>query len=284
MAYGLPYKGSKQAICKWLFKNFPTADNFYDLFGGGGSCTHFACLTGNYKNIYYNELNRNIYQGFKDAIAGKYLTRKEWIDRETFFLNRGKGDLYNDYVFSFNCTGETYICAKDKEELTKAIFIGTMHQNYRLFEKIKKITVPSITPAGFRRLLNDYNLRDTINTNVNRINRLTALQPYEINFSNLSYDEVVIKPNSIIYCDLPYFGTSGYEFNFDYQKFYKWANRQNELVFISEYSMPEDLFICIATIKKNTTLKFDNTAKTTEKLFIPKTQEELWKQKVITLF
>lgn len=32
------------------------------------------------------------------------------------------------------------------------------------------------------------------------------------------------------------------------------------------------------------TLKIDSNAKTTEKLFIPKTQEELWKQTVITLF
>ena len=35
MAYGIPYKGSKQAICKWLFMQMPVAFHFYDLFGGG---------------------------------------------------------------------------------------------------------------------------------------------------------------------------------------------------------------------------------------------------------
>lgn len=286
MAYGLPYKGSKQAICKWLFTQLPPAENFYDLFGGGGSCTHFACLTGNYKNIYYNELNKNIYQGFKDAINGKYLTRKEWIDRETFLKNLGKGDLYNDFVFSFGYIGKGYICGKDKEEIEKAIFMGSMHQDYRLFEKIKKIKVPeNIKPAGFRKLLRDYNLRNRVKENADRINSLKALQPYKINFSNLSYDEVQIKPNSVIYCDIPYFGTSGYDFDFDYNNFYEWANRQNELVFISEYTMPEELFTCVGTIKKKCTLSsLDNTAETTEKLFIPKTQEELFKKKVITLF
>jgi hypothetical protein len=49
--------------------------------------------------------------------------------------------------------------------------------------------------------------------------------------------------------------------------------------------MPEDLFICVATIKKKCTLsRFDNSAETTEKLFIPRAQEALFKQKVITLF
>lgn len=232
MSYGLPYKGSKQAICKWLFTQLPTAENFYDLFGGGGSCTHFACLTGNYKNIYYNELNKNIYQGFKDAINGKYLTRTEWINRETFFKNIGKGDLYNDFVFSFGCKGKAYFCAKDKEEIQKAIFMGSMHQDYRLFEEIKKIKVPeNIKPAGFRKLLRDYNLPNTLKQNSDRINR--------------------IRPNSVIYCDIPYFNTSGYDFEFNYKNFYEWANNQNELVFVSEYYMPEVMFTCIATIKKN---------------------------------
>lgn len=51
------------------------------------------------------------------------------------------------------------------------------------------------------------------------------------------------------------------------------------------YKGSTDLFTCVATINKKCTLsRFDNTAETTEKLFIPKTQEALFKQKVITLF
>ena len=142
----------------------------------------------------------------------------------------------------------------------------------------------SETVAGFRKLLRDYSLQSRPKQNADRINSLTALQPFEINFSNLSYDEVLIKPNSVIYCDIPYFGPGGYDFDFNYQNFYEWANRQTEIVFISEYYMPEDLFTCVATIIKRCTLSLDNSKKTTEKLFIPKTQEALFKQKVITLF
>lgn len=77
-----------------------------------------------------------------------------------------------------------------------------------------------------------------------RLQSLQSLQRLEnITRYNCSYDEIEIKPNSVIYCDIPYRNTEGYEefgsSNFDYEKFYEWANRQKEIVFISEYNMPE---------------------------------------------
>ena len=33
--YGLPYKGSKNAIARWLVEQLPKADTFLDLFFGG---------------------------------------------------------------------------------------------------------------------------------------------------------------------------------------------------------------------------------------------------------
>jgi len=49
----IPYMGSKQQIVKQLLEQIPTAENFYDLFGGGGSVTEgalkYKCL---YKDIF----------------------------------------------------------------------------------------------------------------------------------------------------------------------------------------------------------------------------------------
>lgn len=36
MRYGLPYKGSKNGIAKWIVQELPPADVFCDLFFGGG--------------------------------------------------------------------------------------------------------------------------------------------------------------------------------------------------------------------------------------------------------
>ena len=42
MNYGLPYQGSKNAIAKDICGMLPLAENFYDLFAGGGSAVAYA--------------------------------------------------------------------------------------------------------------------------------------------------------------------------------------------------------------------------------------------------
>ena len=94
-----------------------------------------------------------------------------------------------------------------------------------------------------------------------------------------SYDEIEIKPNSIIYCDIPYKGTDKYNnIEFDYEAFYDWCKNQTEFCFISSYDMPED-FISIAEFNHRCTLSCKNQA-TIEKVFIPKHQLELYKARL----
>ena len=99
----------------------------------------------------------------------------------------------------------------------------------------------------------------------------------DIQLYNLSYDEVPLKPNSILYCDPPYRNTSGYETTkegFDYDKFYNWCIEKHNgghQVFISEYWLPEDRFTCIWSKEVNSSLTKDTgSKKNTEKLFIVK--------------
>jgi DNA adenine methylase len=58
-----------------------------------------------------------------------------------------------------------------------------------------------------------------------------------------SYQEMFIPPNSLIYCDPPYRGTTGYKDEFDHEALYGWIEaRKSEghTVFISEYDMPPE--------------------------------------------
>lgn len=91
-----------------------------------------------------------------------------------------------------------------------------------------------------------------------------------------SYQNVAIKPNSVIYCDIPYCGTDGYTAEtFDHAAFYDWAEAQEQPVFISEYWMPEERFQCIAQIEKSSTLCSGGGKKVVEKLFIPRNQKAI---------
>ncbi|MDO5577530.1 MAG: hypothetical protein Q4F84_10660, partial [Fibrobacter sp.] len=58
---------------------------------------------------------------------------------------------------------------------------------------------------------------------------------------------------------------------FDHDKFYEWALKQENPVFISEYNMPED-FICIAEREKRNTLSATANIKVIERIFVPKHQ------------
>ena len=97
----------------------------------------------------------------------------------------------------------------------------------------------------------------------------------------MSYDEVSIFPDSVIYCDIPYRNTDGYgdgkKKSFDYERFYSWCERQTEPCFISEYDMPEDRFVAVSETKKLCNFaSIKNGIQTVEKIFIPKTQLEMF--------
>ena len=57
-----------------------------------------------------------------------------------------------------------------------------------------------------------------------------------------SYDELRIPDRSIIYCDPPYAGTTGYSSRFDSPRFWAWAESKamaGHRVFVSEYAAPD---------------------------------------------
>ena len=67
-----------------------------------------------------------------------------------------------------------------------------------------------------------------------------------IEFHCCDYANLKLPENSLIYCDIPYKGTTGYKNAgqpFDYEKFYRWCfqkKSEGHRVFISEYSMPSE--------------------------------------------
>ena len=96
----------------------------------------------------------------------------------------------------------------------------------------------------------------------------------DIHLSCCDFRETKPIENFVIYCDIPYQNTTKYSNKdpFPYDEFYKWCleHAKNNIVLVSEYSMPKD-FTCIWKKEVNTMLDSKGNGKPrTEKLFIVK--------------
>ena len=285
--------GSKNKIAKWVLSHIPSRENFYDLFCGGCAITHCALEQRMFKNYYINDIKADMPQLFIDCINGKMKGENRWISKDDFDKLKGKGDSYVDICFSFgNNWKKGYAYSKEIEPFKKAFHYAIFFDDYSLMKDMYNIDLSPLKMFGSK-IYDKYiqakkYIEVGLNSNLQHLESFTRLQSlerlnqlnslsklgYTLNSSSLSYDNVFIKPNSIIYCDIPYKDTASYnESSFDHEKFYEWALSQKELVFISEYNMPSDNFVCIAETSKTCQLSAtNNRLESTERIFVPKHQ------------
>lgn len=294
--YGLPYKGSKDKIAEKICSLFPIKENFYDLFMGGGSITHYQLLQNQYKNYYANDFNPLVVKAFDMAIHGKFKNETRWISHEEFDKLKNV-DPYVAFCFSFGNDLKSYAYGKDIEPYKKALHYLIVFQDESLmkeiFPNIDFSFVHKIKDINERRLIVQQFMKRNELENVGRLTSSNRLHTNEnlqsllqlescqrlanierLTIYNKSYDEIEIKPNSVVYCDIPYSQTNKYEISkdFDYEKFYSWCERQTELCFISEYSMPKDRFTCIAEIEHRSIICANENQSVIERVFLPNHQ------------
>lgn len=292
MNYGIPYKGSKSKIAQQIINCIPSAENFYDLFCGGGAITHCALLQNRWKNYFMNDIDKGLSQLFVDAVNGKYKNEKRWISREEFFKLKDT-DAYVRYIWSFGNNGRSYLYGKNIEKIKHLGHNAVVFNDIYPLEEYLSMDLSELYKIDNFRDRRRYITRLYKNSKITKclqhleqLERLEQLQRLD-NISNKlinlnqDYRNVEIKSNSVIYCDIPYKDTEGYErktnkSSFDYDSFYNWCEKQTEPVFISEYAMPDNRFKCIMEIEKTSCYSAtNNNKKTVEKLFIPRCQEDV---------
>jgi len=293
--YGLPYKGSKDKIADKICSLFPIRENFYDLFMGGGSIIHYQLLQDNYKNYFANDFNSLVVKAFNMAIHGKFKNENRWISHEDFDKLKNI-DPYVAFCFSFGNDLKSYAYGKDIESYKKALHYLVIFQDEslmkQLFLNVDFSFVHDIKDINNRRLkvkrvidniLNEDDNRIRSNESLQSLIQLESVQRLEsvkrLEIFSASYDEIKIKPNSVIYCDIPYKSTNKYEISkdFDYDKFYNWCEKQTELCFISEYNMPKDRFTCIAEFKHRSIISAKENQSVIERVFLPNHQVKDYK-------
>ena len=107
-----------------------------------------------------------------------------------------------------------------------------------------------------------------------RLERIKALEglndsPWSAKLSTCkgSYLDVPIPDKAVIYCDPPYFNTSGYGVEFDHGQFYDWLRALPQVAFISVYSMPDD-FAVVAQQEKLCGFAASGNSMAVEKLYV----------------
>lgn len=310
-SYGMPYMGSKNLIAEEIINILPTAKYFVDLFGGGGALSHCASLSGKYEKIIYNEIDTNIFNIFKNACLGKYKTFK-WLSKEEFDEKLKNNDIDLEmllFCFGYNikkgywCCGLRELLSKDcysyifdcdlnglkNNELLKRYdyeinddeFLLLKNNGYR--ERIKCLRYYFQKQYKNKKYLMNKNIDKVLNNDryrmfepfysFKRVLNLSKIR--NIEFYNLSYENVAIPDDSVVICDIPYRDTEEYSKDFDYERFYDWCRNNRNMVFINEYSMPDDFYL-VKSFKKTQILSATLNSKSTykEKLFCNRIYEE----------
>ena len=298
--YGVSYKGSKSKIVDKLAEVIPYRgiDNFYDLFAGGCAVTHKMYLEGRYKHYYANDIDGQALRLFCDGLKGKYANETRWISREDFF-NLKDSDPYVSCCWSFGNNQRDYLYSRAIEPYKKACHYAIVFNDFSLLRQFYpsvseacEITLKGITDIHerlikFRNIvkskLNDEDNAQLLETScemdrLESLERLERLQSLDESVSD--YRAVEIKPNSVIYADIPYISTNTYNKksstaqSFNHDEFYDWCCKQKELVLISEYYMPADRFTKVWSTNHVQSLCATKTSSVQECLFVPTHQLE----------
>ena len=270
MRYGIPYLGSKSKLAERIVALLPPAEHLYDVFCGGCAIAHCAALSGKWGHIHINDIS-DMPQLFMDAIAGKYRDERRWISREDFFALKDS-DPYVRSCWSFGNNGRDYLYSREIEPYKRAVWMMLTADSVRERRLAYREAVRRLVP-----LIKDKTAKVRgDNQSLESLERLQSLE--SLTYSVGDYRDVEIPDGSVIYADMPYRTSTqkdDYGVGFDYEAFYDWCEAQTQPLFISEYAMPEDRFVCVAqwdvVCSKSAT---NNSLWRVEKLWRPKGQYE----------
>ena len=279
----MSYQGSKSKVIDKIARFFPNADNFYDLFGGGFSVSHYMLKhrSKSYKNFHFNELRPGVCELIQAAIAGKYsydVFKPEWISRERFFAEKDSS-AYIKIVWSFGNNGRGYIFGKEIENQKRSMHQAIVFCEFDDFMKgsLKLEKWPNHLTITGRRLYLKMLVRNEKRLDLQQLGRLEQLEQLERlqqleriqqpSFTTLDYRQVKINNNSVVYCDIPYLGTVDYQSNFSHNDFFEWAANQNNPVFVSEYEIKDSRFYLLKEFTHRSSFSAIANIPVTERLY-----------------
>ena len=151
----------------------------------------------------------------------------------------------------------------DPAVMNKSIYRKIRLENDERLQRLKNLECLQ-TDESLHRLQSLKSLERITNVDVLPVLTVTTGDYRALNFER----------GGIIYCDPPYKNTRQYHTvgTFDFEAFYSWCLHQSNPVFISEYTMPEDLFVPVASVTVTRKLNAKKSSICHEKIWRPRTQ------------
>jgi DNA adenine methylase len=237
----MKYMGSKARFSKEILpivlKDRIAEQWYVEPFAGG---MNMICEVGG-KRI-ANDIHYHLIQMWKELVGGwipKKITKEEYSEVRT---DQSKYPAYFVGWVGFNCS-------------YSGKWFGGFANDYPESRRNKNGVLPN------------YQM-EAINNIPKQVEKMKG-----VIFQNKPYYELELPPNSIVYCDPPYKGTTKYANDFDHNLFWNWVrniNKQGHTVFVSEYNAPAD-FVCVWQKETNSQLsangKIGGNKVSVEKLF-----------------
>lgn len=276
-SYGVPFKGSKSAIAKWLVDLLPPSHTFVDLFAGGCAVTHCAMLSGKWERFVANDLT-DAPAMFVDAVRGEYDGHCTVPDRDQF--NEEKAvDYALSVLYSFANNGRSYLWPKKLEPVkvhaSRMLAMPSMHERRVEYKKFIHALSDYIRGGdAVGKLMGPADGKDKSHglqglEGLERLERLQCLQGLQgLELMQMDYREVPIERGATVYADPPYRGTTpGAYAEFDYREFDEWLASVYFPVYVSEYTCPDGC-VEIARREKNQTCAANCTKRVQERVFV----------------
>ena len=189
---------------------------------------------------------------------------------------QGQNNLHDRRITAQN------VIVKTLKRLTDDNFAHPIIQSNPLYQSIRHSNKDAQSLERLERLHSLQSLESL--ESLERLERLHSLQSLEIlermeslRVTSLSYDEIDIPEDAVVYCDPPYHACDktlyeGTAKAFDHNAFYDWCVSVSKTnpIFISEYSIEDDRFEIVAEKQKMTSMSSKTAFNVTERLYTVK--------------
>ena len=231
--WGMPWMGSKSDIAWQVVNALPKGETFVDLFFGGGAITHAAMVSKRWNNFIANDI-LGTPEIFIKAVRGELKCYDRFVSREEF---KASDNIVIKMLGSFGNDLKSYLWSPENERLkglaSQMLTAKTLESRRMYFKNfigaLKKEDIQNIDRLQWLEKLESLQ-------SLQRLERLQALERLQV--LKCDYRDVTIPVGGVVYCDIPYKGTSGYIGGFDHDSFYEWFSSLKVPAFCSEYDAP----------------------------------------------